>query len=195
MFTRLVEELNGTETLPVEIPTIRDALVRMGIQDRIVFCSDGEMDPLVLRGLYCQFTRRPTLYGDPERVSLIIYCAKLSANWQRMICCKEMVHILDADMEKTATDEAVVGLLNRLLGPLSTEDFNVFDIMATKDRLALYQSIPILFPMAARERALWDIEHQKKTPQEIADEACLPDWVTPIVLSPQWPELLKDIGC
>ncbi|AOO81428.1 hypothetical protein BHK69_14050 [Bosea vaviloviae] len=167
----------------------------MGIQDRIVFCLDNEMDPQILRGVYYQYRYRPKLYGDYENVSLIVYCGGLSTAWQRIICCKEMVHICDSEVEKTNTSEEIDGLIDRLLGPMSGEDFDVFDIMATKDKLALYQCLPLLLPEHARETGIAEIKSGAKTLDVVAAEACIPVNFAKLILSDEWPSIAKEIGC
>ena len=87
------------------------------------------------------------------------------------------------------TLEALDGLLKRILGSLSTEDFDIFDIMAAKDRLALYQAIPILFPMHLREQAILAIDAHRKTGKEIAEHACLPEGLVRLALTKEWPDL------
>lgn len=191
MLVKLLNEFSRVDKLPVEISEVRDAIVRIGIQDKIIFCPDDQMDPADLRGAYYQYTHRPILYGDPERVSLIVYCSKLDLPWQRLVCCKEMIHILDAEPEKTDVLEDLDGLLGRLLGPMSTEDFGICDIMAARDRIAIYQALPLLFPMAARANAL-----SKQIPAEtIADKADLPLPLVRLVLEDDWPSILQDLTC
>ncbi|MGA8169563.1 MAG: hypothetical protein WB816_01805 [Methylocystis sp.] len=195
MLEKIIAEFSEVSELPIEITEVRQAILRNGVQDRIVFCPDEAMDQTKLIGAYYQYTRRDGLYGDTELVSIIVFCSKLEVSWQRMICCKEMVHILDDDAEKTDTLEELDGLLTRLLGPLSTGDFNIFDIMATKDRLALYQAIPLLFPMTARNNAVEKLKRGECSVADIAEAAVMPKQLIEIALRDEWPRLLRDLTC
>lgn len=192
---KLIAKFSTRTELPIEIPEVREEIIAMGIQDKIVFCPDAEMDKTKLKGAYMQFRVRPTMYGEYEDWSLIVFCANEGIPWQRMICAKEMIHILDDEAERTSTLDQLDGLLNRLLGSVSTEEFNIFDIMAAKDRLALYQAIPLLFPMAARDNAIQAVKSGRKTLHEIADDACLPVELVSLALTDNWPGLVKDLTC
>jgi hypothetical protein len=192
---RLISCFQDVTELPVQIPEVRDAVVGIGIQDQIIFCPDPSLNTAVLRGIFHQFTHRPQMYGDPQRCSLVVYAAALDLPWQRVICCKELVHILDNEVERTSSLDELDGLLTRLLGPLSTEEFDIFDIMATKDRLAMYQALPIMFPFKARDRALERLKSGEMSLEEIAAIAELPFNLVRLILSADWPKLFKDLCC
>jgi len=109
MLARIIERLSTIDKLPVEVTDVRDVIIGSGIQDKIIFCPDNKMDCRKLLGAYYQYTTRPTIYGDPQFVSLIVFSSNQDVDWQRMICCKEMVHILDDEAEKTNTVEELDG--------------------------------------------------------------------------------------
>jgi hypothetical protein len=188
MFSRLVEYFSETTELPIEIPDIRTKIVEFGIQDEIIFFPQ-DMDPGKLRGVYYQYTTRNAVYGDAILCSLIVYSSRLSIEWQRVVCCKELIHILDGQAERTKTPEEVLGLVDKLLGPLSTEDFGIADFMAAKDRLALYQALALLFPAAARREAVQRLASGEDDIESIAEWACLPIALARVVMSDDWPEL------
>ncbi len=188
----LIAAINATECRPVEVHEVRDSLIKMGIQDKIFICADELMNPEHLRGAYCQYVERPSVYAPPVLVSVVVYCAQLSREWQRLVCVKELIHVLDRDIEKTGTCEEIEGLINRLLGPLSTEDFNLFDLMANKDRMALYQSLPILFPKKVRDIYK---SNGNYTAEKVAQDLCIPVWASEMVLSDGWDQLAILLDC
>jgi hypothetical protein len=192
MFSRLIAHFSETTELPIEIQDIRAKIVELGIQDEIKF-FEHDIDPGKLRGVYYQYTRRDGVYGDPVLCSLIVYSSRLSVDWQRVVCCKEMIHILDGQAERTKTPEEVHGLVDKLLGPLSTEDFGIADFMAAKDRLALYQALMLLFPAAARREAVERLASGEVDIESIAKWACLPTVLTKVVMSDDWPELSREL--
>lgn len=192
MLARLVSHFAEAKELPIEIPDVRDAVISFGIQDQII-CIPEQSDPGKCRGVYYQFTYRERLYGDTSLVSLIVYSANLDVPWQRVICAKEMIHIMDGQAEKTHTEEEVQGLIDKLLGPLSTEDYGLADLMAAVDKLALYRSLTFLFPDAARDDARAQIAEKKRTPEQIAQWASLPLPLSDLVISDDWPELKKEL--
>lgn len=189
---RVVEAFAGSADLPIEIPEIRDEIVRLGFQDRIIF-SGQDADPGKCRGVFYQFTVRDGVYADPILTTLIVFNSRLSVPWQRVVCCKEMIHLMDRRIEQTRTSEQVQGLLDKLLGPLSTEDYGIADLMASHDRLALYQALPILFPDAARTAALAEVAMQRKSVADIAEWAVMPAVLVRMVMDENWPVLRNDI--
>jgi hypothetical protein len=195
MLQKLIKRFSNVEQVPIEIEEIVNALIDFGIQDEIRLFPDDDMDTAALLGTYYQYTRRDTIYGDPILCSLIVYGGKLSSDWQRMICCKELVHILDHGSEKVVTAEALDGLTNRLLGLLSTEDVSIVDLMAAKDRLALYQAIPLLFPEAARVAALAAISRGEKTVKDVSEQVCLPESLVTLALTDGWPDIVRALCC
>ena len=191
MLAKLIKEFSKIDRLPIEVSEVRDAIINMGIQDEIIFCPDEKMDQKKLWGTYYQYTYRKTMYGDASFVSLIVYCASLGVDWQRVVCCKEMIHVLDVGVEKTKTIDDLDGLVSRLLGPLSTEDFGICDIMAAKDRIALYQALPLLLPMEARNDAV----RKKVSAKDGAEKALIPVGFASLMLTDKWPELVEDLTC
>jgi hypothetical protein len=189
---RVVEAFGGTTDLPIEIPDVRDEVTRLGFQDQIIF-SGQDADPGKCRGVFYQFTTRDRPYSDPVLQTLIVYNSRLSVPWQRMVCCKEMVHLMDRRVEQTRTSDEVQGLLDKLLGPFSTEDYGIADLMAAHDRLALYQALPILFPDAARADALAELAANRKSKTEIYEWTALPPVLVEMVLDESWPALKHDL--
>ena len=191
----LLKAFESETALPIEIPDIRDAILKLGYQDEITFVAGADIDPGKLRGVYYQFTKRNGVYGDPQLCTLIVYSGKLGLDWQRLVCAKELIHVMDGAEEKTETSEELEGLIEKLIGPLSTEDFGLADLMAGKDKLAVYQALAVLFPDAAREDALKKIANGG-TLEDVAQQASVPLPFTRLVLREEWPAAKKDIcGC
>lgn len=174
--------------VPIEIPEVCDEIVRLGIRDKIIICREP-MNPAQCKGLYYRWEEHKAVYGDPEQVSLIVYTSEVDVSWQRVICCKELIHILDSPAELVRTDDEVDALLEKLVGPLSNDNFGFADFVASKDRLALYQSLPILFPAAARVDALNLIAQNRATVHSLASQLSLPEGFVRLVLSPDWPKI------
>lgn len=189
----VLKHFDPIRELPVEIPAIRDMVLTMGFQDSIVFVPCKKMDPTKLRGAFYQFTTHPGVYTAPNFCTLIVYSAKLSKDWQRLVCAKELIHVLDGEAEKTKTEAEVQGLIDKIIGPLSTEDFGLADIMAAKDKLAVYQAAAVLFPDAARTDALAQIKAGNKTEEQIAKQASVPLQFVKLVLADEWPSIKSDI--
>jgi hypothetical protein len=60
-------------------------------------------------------------YGEPVRVSQILYADSRPLPWQRLVCAKELVHIMDGIVEVTGTREAVARLVTEIVLPLDVQ--------------------------------------------------------------------------
>ena len=125
--------------------------------------------------------------------TVIGYNTNDSIEWQRVSCCKEMVHIFDDPVEKTKSADELEGLVVKLLGPMSTDDIGRADIMAMKDKFALYQCLPLLLPDAARAVCLELLADGKTTKEKIAKLACIPQQLCDRMLGDDWPKLLESL--
>lgn len=189
----LIQQFSEVAELPVEIPEIRDAIVKLGFQDEVIFHPEP-IDPAQLRGIFYQYTLRdPPPYGDQRLCTLVVYSGLLPVDWQRVVCGKELVHVMDARAAHTKSADEINDLLVKLLGPLSTEDFGLADFVALKDKLALYQILPVLFPDAARKAAAAKLAAHEQTIEGIAAWACLPLRLTRLVMADDWAAIEKDI--
>jgi hypothetical protein len=185
MLKRLIASLEDRTELPIEVEEIASLLVELGFQDQIQFFGVAE-DRAKIRGAFYQFTIRRGVYADPELVTLIAYNNNDTVEMQRLTCCKELMHLFDRDIERTDKEDEVPSFLDKLLGPLSTDDFGLADLMAVKDKIATYQCLPLLMPKAALSIARRAVAEGKKTPQEVANWAKLPLPFVELMLDEQW---------
>lgn len=193
MFKKLLAGFEARTTLPVEIPELADALVNLGCQDVFIF-SPQDTDPGKVRGVFYQYTTHSNAYAQPTLNTLVVFSKNVAPDWQRVICAKELIHVCDSAAAKTNTASEVDALVEKLLGPVSSEDYGLADFMASVDRLALYQALGLLFPMAAREVARAAIASQAATAKEIAEWVKLPGALVALVLSDEWPEVYKALS-
>lgn len=188
MFRKLSNKIAESVDLPIEISDLADALVVLGCQDEIIF-SPQPTDPGKIKGIFYKYTTSKGVYRAPDLVTLIVYSSNVSLEWQRVICAKEIVHVCDGSIECTRTEEQVSGLLDKILGPLATEDFGMADFMASIDKLALYQGLDLLFPMKAREMALKELALKTRSIEEVVDWVSIPKEFVELVLDESWPQL------
>ena len=188
MLKELIERFEQRTELPIEVEEIASAIVELNLQDHLFF-FDVSADPSKIRGAFYQFRYRPGVYADPLLISLIPYNSNDSLDWQRVICCKEMMHIFDSDLERTDTKEEVPEFLDKLLGPLSTDDFGLADFMAAKDKIAVYQCLPLLLPRAALQAGRQAVSAGHLTAEEIAEKAVMPVNLVRLMLEEEWDRL------
>lgn len=158
----------------------------------------GDLSELASRGqIFTVSLLEKTGFGDvsaflpcrPRSVTHIVYTTQVPVAWQRVICAKELVHIFDRKAEKTDTPDEVSELIEKILGPLSTEDYGFADLQAAADRLALYQCLPLLFPTAALGQAKAAIDSGEMTVEQVAEAACIPLGFVRLILSDDWEKL------
>lgn len=193
MLRELVEHFSHVAELPVEVDEIVAQINVIGLQDEI-YLFEADTEPTKIRGAFHQFRYRPGVYADPISVTHIVYSANVPLEWKRVIAVKELVHIFDSIPAKTDTEDEVSQLLDKLVGPLSSEDYGFADLQAAKDRLALYQSLPLLLPNAALTIARKEVEDGQVTPEEVAQWACMPVELVRLMLSDDWVELNGALG-
>ena len=188
MLKELIKKFEAQVELPVEVAEIADAIVDAGVQDEIHFVP-VDADASSIRGAFARFRYQPGVYAEPVWVTHIPYNSNDSLEWQRVVCCKEMIHLFDSDLERTDTEEEVPEFLEKLLGLLSTEDYGVADIMASKDRLALYQCLPLLMPKAALKIAREAVAAGTASAEDVAAWAVMPIDLVRLMLHEHWENL------
>ena len=104
------------------------------------------------------------------------------------------MHIFDEDGAMTSSPDDLAGLVDRLLAKSGgAGDFTLADFMAWRDRLALYDCLPLLLPKAARAKCVQLIADRKATRKQISDLACIPDNLCALILTDEWPEVIDGL--
>ena len=100
MLNRLIEEFENRVDLPIDLAEIAQAITELGFSDEIKF-QEVDADSAQLRGAFYQYYYHRAAYALPTWVTCIFYNKEEPAEMQRVICCKELMHIFDSKMEKT----------------------------------------------------------------------------------------------
>lgn len=185
MLRKLTKAFQDRVELPIEIDEIRDEIVKLGIQDKIIF-SPESLDTGILKGAFYQWYESPAPYADADWVTLIVYPEAESIEMQRVICAKELIHVCDKQVVKTNTPELLNSLAKKVLGPFESPESSRADAMAAIDKLAQYQGLDLLLPKAARALAREKIKLGQTTVAEIADIAVIPVTHAELVLEDSW---------
>lgn len=146
-FSKLVAHFRDKEDFPIQIDEIVSWLTSNGFQDEISFYP-VEMDSKTLRGVMTQYTRRDGVYGEPKLITDILYPKSANACWERMICCKELMHLFDTPLEKTKTSEQIDKLTSSLTSPAGKDSSP--DYFA--EGIAIYRALLLLAPIEIIER-------------------------------------------
>lgn len=192
--TRNIHKLIGFfsefTVLPIDPDEVRDTIVSYGIKDEIEFVG-VDVDDRVLYGAYRQYVKSDGLYADPVVHVDVYYNRSLGRDWKRLVCCKELLHMLDHTVSKTATKNDCENLVTHLAGLNLDGDppFSNEKLQAWNDELMLYYAVAVLFPWEAREILYQDYCEDNARITEIVKVCDLPVSVVRLVLSDRWPRL------
>ncbi len=193
--------------MPVKVNLVRDLILSRGMQDKIEFVG-VEYDVSIIRGKLKQYIHRDGLYSDPELISEIYYDRNQEMHWKRLVCCKEMLHILDRPLWKAKTQSHVSELISKIVlpagirallheisGPAPSEESQaekeVHTLRALLDLHTDLQAVAVLFPLAVREHLLPFYGQNRLSVDDIALFVDLPVKYISIVMSAHWPGMHK----
>jgi hypothetical protein len=181
----LIEKFASRKSLPVDVNDVLTCLKEHGNEDKIEFIG-VDLDPDVLLGLIKIFHVRDVVYADPIRYVNIYYNRTQSVDWQRMICCKEIVHLLDPTSAETKTSEEIFKLAEKIGLPPEMQDPTSDGIATSTDRLAEFRAAAILLPWEARQVLLPAFKAGSLTTMDIARLADMPHKYVGFVMSDVW---------
>lgn len=184
----LLKAFEGRTSLPIDVNDVLACLREQGNTDSIEFIG-ADLDPDILQGAIKIWHARSTLYGDPDRMVNIYYHRGHAKDWQRMICCKEILHLIDPAWAYTSEAEAINKLADEIgLPPEMQDPFNEMP-MTNVDRVAELRAAAILLPFEARAVMRPFYEAQKLSIEDIARQADIPRKYAGIVMHPAWDDL------
>jgi hypothetical protein len=188
----LLGEFSKRDVVPIDVDEVVDAMVALGVKDEFYFWG-VEIDDHRLRGALVHW--QPWDYPsqepgkDANLVADIYYAKSLGKDWQRLVCCKELLHVLEPEVSRTNTPEKVQTLIDKIVLAPELQDVVKDGIEASTDGLMLYVALALLFPFSARELLLAD--SIKRTPKEVALMVDLPERYVALVMHESWADVYK----
>lgn len=183
----IVRHFEALGKIPV---TIEDVLEQIKNQMPLEHIEIHGLDVPVsyLRGQYLRFLKPHDGLGAmlPTYHSMVNYSTRQTPAEQRLVVCKELIHILDEKPVVTSTMEAVVAqarqIAHRQMNPKQS-------LQGFFDELAKYKALAILFPYGVREELIKrGIENLR-----ICELLQLPPLYVEMVMTEQWPHLRQTI--
>lgn len=184
----LIAEFSKRVALPVDVNDVLPVLAHNGDETEIEFIG-VDLDPEILQGKIKIFHTRPGVYADPKRCANIYYHRGHSVDWQRFICCKELLHLADPEGAVTRTPEQIDELARQIGLPAYMQDPLADGFATNVDRVAEFRAAAILLPYAAREQLLGPLAEGKLTLGDIAKLADIPRKYVGLVMGPHWPQI------
>ena len=185
---KLIEKFSRLAVLPVDVNAVLAEIRAMGHQDCVEFIG-VDIDADVMLGKIKVFHVRNGVYSDPERHANIYYHRGLEPFWQRMICCKELTHLLDPADTHTNNIGDIDQLAERIGLPPEMQDPLEDGPETNRDRLAEWRAAALLLPMAARELLMPAYREGKINTADVARLADIPSKYAAFVMSDNWPKV------
>lgn len=189
----LIEHFSAQTMLPIKVPDVAAKIVELGIEDQIQFIG-VDLDIGAMRGQFIRTTtRRDGVYGEPIYCADIYYARNQDLDWQRFVCCKEMMHLFDQEAWYTKNAEE----LRHLTGKLSLSpdlQFKANDgLKAYMDKFAVLQALCVLFPIAVRNLLLEPYNGGVISSEIIAQIAEIPQKYIRLAMEDYWDGLADAI--
>ena len=184
----LLKAFEGQTKLPVDVNDVLAVLRNAGHADNVAFIG-ADLDPDILQGAIKIWHARPTPYGDPERMVNIYYHRGHSKDWQRMVSCKELLHLIDPEWAWTGDADAINKLADEIGLPPEMQDPFKQDAKTNVDRVAELRAAALLLPIEARNVMLPYYEDGKLSIADIARQADIPRKYAGIVMHKSWADI------
>jgi hypothetical protein len=186
----IIEHFAGFTTVPVDPDMVAEQVKSAGLRDDITFVG-VDIDVLALRGALHTHVVRDGVYGEPQICSDIYYALNQTRAWRRLVCCKELLHILDNTVSKTSTAEEFESLVKGLCSGAASRSFNTDALHVLADQLMIYYAIAIVFPFQVREAILLARATKQIDDATVAKWLDIPEEVCSLVMSSGWVNLYK----
>lgn len=182
----LIAKFASKIELPVDVNDLLPILSTNGHETDVEFIG-VDLDPEILQGKIKIFYFRDPPYSEPRRFANIYYHRGHGTDWQRFICCKEILHLLDPPGAETSTADQIDELAAKIGLPEYMQDPLADGFATNTDRLAEFRTAALLLPFAARELLLQPLADDKLTLGDIAKLADIPRKYVGLVMSERWP--------
>ena len=189
----LITAFADRDILPIKVADVARLIMEAGIEEEICFI-EVDIDTSILRGFIVQTTEPRGIYdaNGNGRISKIYHGTNQNLQWQRLVCCKELLHVLDETWQRAATPEEVSGLVKKMALPPRFQipnDGTDDNRKALFDRVGALQAVAVLFPIAIRELLLSKHQEGVLADDEIVHIVGLPQVYVRLVMSEFWPKI------
>lgn len=183
----LITHFSKIEMTPVEVDDVIALMRDNGVTSNITYWgTDIIGDILRAQVLHWEYKDE-----DGENVSVvdIYYSDKLPIEWQRFVCIKELLHILDPESEYVNTPEQVAHQIERIILPPDLADPVRDGNRVLCDRFANYQAAAVMIPWATRQLLKSKVDSKKLTYHDIVNMTSVPLRYVILTMSDAWDEI------
>lgn len=191
--SQLVNHFERIGKAPILIPDVLAKVKELSLSVKVSLCAVDEPFSELKATIYWYQEDADTLMLMPETCAKIVYSSRMSPEWQKLACCKEMLHILDPDPIKTATKQEVVRLANNMAKKARPNGSIANNLQTFFDQLAKWQAVAVLFPLALRSRFVPLYEADENVTYRIAAYVGVPEECIYVAMQDDWEHFAKTI--
>lgn len=186
----LVRHFEGIGKVPVDIKDVL-ALARGLCPDETIKVRGVKVDNRILRGNCYRYKISDSGILVARPISLVVYSTLDHEYCQRLVCGKELVHIVEPDPIVTSKREEVVHLAERVTKPvqIGASGLTHNDLQVFLDQLAKWQALAVLFPFGLWEEVMPKYKDKKVDLQTIADWVEIPVEFVETIMTDAWETL------
>ncbi len=186
--SRILEEFSKFDSLPIEVSRVLDMIRELGVLDIIEFYQDLDLDTKVLGGF---LKRTEIVDGAGIAFKSLITYGKLGHELERIVCCKELIHVLDPIRHRVSSPAQVKDLISKIALPADLVDPIVDGEHVWTDRIATLEAVAILFPLGARNVLYEKYMTERISLAWIAEQAELPVGMVKYAMNGDWPSTVN----
>jgi hypothetical protein len=207
-FRDVVERLADENSLPIANNKIADLLLEDGNVKKIAFVG-VQLNTKILRGKAVQvavnsneeeenYLTRPYVLRDFSISLKVYYDVNQDQDYTRLVINKELLHMVDPDIVRSATPAEINSLVSRVRLPPSVMasivgkskgSHNNGDTAALIDCYSDVRAVVAMLPKRHRSLILEKHAQSKISEEEIAGLVGVPRKYVPVILSDYWPKI------
>jgi len=191
--SQIVRHFEGLGKVPVAIDDVLTQVQSFAGDERIRVRGVDE-DFSELKAAIVRFrVEDGTSYMVPVMCSEIIYSTRMPLPWQRLACCKEMIHVIDPNPVCTSSKEEVLALAENMAKSIRPTVTSPNGLQTLTDQLAKWQAVAVLFPYGFWEELYPKYEKGIVSCGQISEWLQIPEEAVRATMSPTWGHLRQTI--
>jgi len=188
---KISQHFDGIGKVPVDIQDVLN-WINAHLPDDVIRIHGIDVSPDMLRGgIVSTHKHVEPLPGSaikPWREHLIAYSTQLTPEMQRLVVCKEILHVFEPATVQTNDSEKVLALAQALL-PEEGAEPGIGAAAALADNISKWNALTVLFPYGYWEVCAKAFNEGTMTLAEISDSLELPSSYVAVTLKGNWPKL------
>ena len=188
---KVSQHFDGLGKVPVDVQDVLN-WINAHLPDDVIKIHGIDVAPDQLRGGIVSTTEKieplPGSAIKPWREHRIAYSTQMSPEMQRLVVCKELLHVFEPPTVQTDDPEKVLALA-QALRPEEGAESGMGAAAATADNISQWNAITVLFPYGYWEVCVKAFKERTMTLEQIAETLEMPPSYVAVTLKDNWPKL------